>query len=152
MPLATRLLAGVAAAAVTALAAAAPSDAAPRKVAYAGKTAEGTRITFVLDGPWLDRIDTMLPYSCVSAQGGPPTAGLTQWAPPYMFRLGARDAKVTVEEPWPTRNYTITTSGRRGRAIRGRLAVNYAMTVPYLDGYRILTCNATGSFTARPRR
>ena len=140
--------------AVCSLAALAPAGAdAAKKTKYVGKTVEGTKISFVLDGKWVDQISTMLPYSCVSAQGGPPTAGLTSWAPPYKFTLGSRDAKVTVEEPWPTKNYTITVTGKRGKAIKGKLAVNYAMTVPYEWGsYRILTCNATGSFTARPKR
>jgi hypothetical protein len=92
------------------------------------------------------------PVLVVSAQGGPPTAGLATWAPPYKFRLGSRDAKVTVEDPWPTRHYTITVTGKRGKTIRGKLAVNYAMTSYYDGGYRILTCNATGSFTAKPKR
>ena len=140
--------------AATAVAALAPSGAeAAKTTQYAGKTAEGTKISFVLDGRWVDRISTMVPYSCVSAQGGPPTAGLTSWAPPYKFTLGSRDAKVTVEEPWPTKNYTITVTGKRGRTIRGKLAVNYSMTVPYEWGsYRILTCNGTASFTAKPKR
>jgi hypothetical protein len=146
--IATIVLASCAAAAL------APSGAeAAKKTAYAGKTVEGSKISFVLDGKWVDQISTMVPYSCVSAQGGPPTAGMTSWAPPYKFQLGSRDAKVTVEEPWPTRNYTITVTGKRGKAIRGKLAVNYSMTVPYEWGtYRILTCNGTASFTAKPKK
>ena len=141
--------------ALCAAAAIAPAGAdAAKKTQYAGKTVEGSKISFVLDGSWVDQISTLVPYSCVSAQGGPPTAGLTSWEPPYMFKLGSRDAKVTVEEPWPTKNYTITVTGKRGKTIRGKLAVNYSMTVPTAawGGYRILTCNGTASFTAKPKR
>jgi hypothetical protein len=125
---------------------------AAKPMKYAGKTKEGTKITFALDGPWVDQISTLLPHTCVSAQGGPPTAGMTPWAPPYKFRLGSVDAKVTVEDPWPTTHYTITVKGKRGRAIRGKLAANWAMTVPYNGGWRILECISTGSFTAKPKK
>ena len=145
-----KLLAPALAAAALAAAPAVADAAKPMK--YAGKTKEGTKISFVLDGRWVDRISTMLPHSCVSAQGGPPTAGMTRWAPPYKFKLGAVDAKVTVEEPWPTTHYTITVKGKRGRAIRGKLSANWSMTVPYGSGYRILECLATGSFTAKPKK
>ena len=145
-----KLLATAAAAAALAITPAAADAAKPMK--YAGKTKEGTKISFVLEGRWVVGIDTMLPFSCVSAQGGPPTAGTTQWAPPYKFALGSVNEKVTVETPWPTRHYTISVNGKRGRAIRGKLAVNYAMTSYYDGGYRILPCNATGRFTAKPKR
>ena len=149
----TKLIATAVAVAVTAFAPAA-ADAAkpkPKPVEYVGKTKEGTKISFaVVEGQWVTAINTALPYSCVSAQGGPPTAGMVHYAPFRDFRLGAKDVKVNIEEPWPTKNYTITTSGKLGRAITGKLAANYSMTVGTSDYWRILTCNATGSFTAKP--
>ena len=138
--------------AAVALAAAPAAADAAKPMKYAGKTKEGTKISFVLDGGWVDRIKTTIPHTCVSAQGGPPTAGMTVWSPPYKFRLGSVDAKVTVDDSWPTTHYAITVKGRRGRAIRGRLSANWVMTSYYDGGYRLLECLATGSFTAKPKR
>lgn len=156
VPAMNRITALAALTAVSLAAAVAPAaaDAKAKPIQYEGKTKEGSPISFQLDGKWVDAISTMVPYSCVSAQGGPPTAGLTSWAPPYKFRLGSKEAKVTVEEPWPTKNYTITVTGKKGRAISGKLWVNYSMTVPYANsyGYRILTCQATASFKVKPKR
>jgi len=149
----TATLAAIAAALLTAAVPAA-ADAKAKPLQYEGKTKEGSKISFVLDGRWVDQISTMVPYSCVSAQGGPPTAGLIPWTPPYKFALGSHEEKVTVEEPWPTKNYTITVTGKKGRAISGKLWVNYSMTVPYANsyGYRILTCQGTASFKVKPKR
>jgi hypothetical protein len=126
--------------------AAAPASA--RSVPYAGKTKEGSKITFTLAHGWLDGLSTMVPTTCVSAQGGTPKATLWPWSPPYKYRLG-RTAKVTTGDP--TRHYKIT-SHRHGRRITGKLSLNFSLLADDgWGGYKILTCYGTASFKAKPR-
>jgi hypothetical protein len=50
----------------------AAASASARPVKDAGKTKEGSKITFTLEHGWLDGLSTMVPTTCVSAQGGTP--------------------------------------------------------------------------------
>ena len=63
---------------LAAVAAVAPgvADAKPKGMKYAGKLKEGSKVSFVLQGPWVKNLSTMLPYTCGSAQGGLPPIGL----------------------------------------------------------------------------
>ena len=150
-----KLLATAATVIVAGLAPAAADAAKPIK--YAGKLAEGSKVSFELKGPWITKLSTMLPYTCGSAQGGLPPiglAGMKTWAAPYNFRLNAGEIKVTDDKNFPTTNYTVTFSGKRGKAITGKLAMNYSETVPANNsyGYAIKVCNATGSFKVKPKK
>ena len=139
------------AALATALLALAPAAQAGKGTQYKGKTKEGDKISFRLDGAWLRGISTRMPTSCVSAQGGSPLVQFSSWEPPYDFRVG-KTAKVKVKEPWPERHYTISTR-KRGRKITGKLKISYSMLANGAwGGWRILTCYGTASFTAKARR
>ena len=63
----TRILIAVAATAAILPATAAASS---HVAHYKGKTKEGTKISFVVNRGWIDRFSTLLPTTCVSAQGG----------------------------------------------------------------------------------
>jgi hypothetical protein len=126
----------------------AAASASARPVKYAGKTKEGSKITFTLEHGWLDGLSTMVPTTCVSAQGGTPKVTLWPWSAPYKYRLG-RTAKVTTGDP--TRHYKIS-SHRHGKTITGKLSLNFSLlTDDGWGGYRILTCYGTASFKAKPR-
>jgi hypothetical protein len=143
----------VALAAIALLVVAVPSaQAAP--VRYAGKTDGGSKITFQVSNGKLRSLETMVPTSCVSAQGGTPRAGLDLFQPPGGFRLGRKvkrsaekqDTAMTYYDV--TKNYTVTTR-RSGKAIKGELAVNWSwvdVSVP-----KIYTCLGNASFSAKPR-
>ena len=125
-----------------------PASAKP--VAYKGKTKEGTKISFVLSKGWVDQIKARVPTSCVSAQGGNPRVTIDLWQPPYKWRLG-RKARVTVEQPWPTRHYTFS-SRKRGKKIVGKLALSYSQTMPHSwGGFKLETCFGTATYIARAR-
>lgn len=137
--------AALATAAVLAPAAAA---AAPRPVKYAGKTKEGTKISFVLKRGWVDQLDTSLPTTCITVQGGTPKVVFTWWAIPYKFRLGYT-AKVDYGSP--TTHYKISTR-KQGRRIIGKLEANYSQLGT--DGwgdYIIWHCLGTANFNLNPR-
>jgi hypothetical protein len=119
-----------------------------KPVAYKGKTHEGTKISFVIDRGWVDRLYTLLPTTCISAQGGTPQVSFTIWDPPYKFKLGSTQK---LEYGDPTKHYTITTH-RHGRHVRGKLSMNYSMLgSDNFGGYKIWHCLATGGFDLRPR-
>ncbi len=133
------------------------ADAKPKGMKYVGKLKEGSKVSFVLQGPWIKNLSTMLPYTCGSAQGGLPPiglAGMKTWAAPYNFKINVGEIKVTDDKNFPTTNYTVTFSGKRGKAITGKLAMNYSETVPANNsyGYAIKVCNATGSFKVKPAK
>jgi hypothetical protein len=120
----------------------------PQPMSYKGKTKEGTKISFVLDRGWVDQLDTLLPTTCISVQGGTPQVNFTPWGVPYKFRLGYT-AKLKYGDP--TKYYTITTH-RRATRIIGKLSMNYS--VLGTDGfgdYVIWHCLATANFDLRPR-
>jgi hypothetical protein len=143
----------IAIAAATLVTVAAPAaHAAP--VRYAGKTDEGSKVSFVVSHGKLRSLETMVPTSCVSAQGGTPRAGLDLFEPPGGFALG-RTIKRTVEKQDTamtyydvTKNYTVTTR-RSGKTIKGELAVNWSwvdVSVP-----KLYTCVGNARFSAKPR-
>src|SRR2546423_15143484 len=84
---------------VAALAVAGP--AAAKSPSYKGKTKEGTKVSFVLSGKWVDQFRSSVPTTCVSAQGGNPFVTIHTWAPPYKYLLGRR-AKVRPTDPYTT--------------------------------------------------
>jgi hypothetical protein len=125
------------------------SASAAKVTTYKGKTKEGTAITVTVTKDGWAGINTTLPTSCVSAQGGPPEASIFPFNPSYEFRVG-RKSKVKDESSYPTRNYHVETK-LRGKKLIGKLSMNYSL-VAYSDfGYRILTCMGNGSFELRAR-
>lgn len=143
----------VALAAAAFLAVAVPAaSAAP--VRYAGKTDGGSKISFQVSGGKLRSVKTMVPTSCVSAQGGTPRAGLDLFEPPGGFALG-RSVKRTAEKQDTamayydvTKHYTVSTR-RSGKAIKGALAVNWSWVDASVP--KIYTCVGNASFSAKPR-
>jgi hypothetical protein len=130
---------------VAALAVAGP--AAAKSPGYKGKTKEGTKVSFVLSGKWVDQFRASVTTTCVSAQGGNPFVTIHSWAPPYKYLLG-RSAQVKYTDPYTT-TYKISTR-KAGKKIKGKLALSYSMLANNtFGGYRILTCYGTGSFTAK---
>jgi hypothetical protein len=140
--------------ATVALTASAAPAASAAPVAYSGKTAEGSKITFALAGGKITGIETLVPSSCASAQGGTPRVGLDVFEPPGRFALGRAvkrkaEKQDTALSPWEvTKNYTVTTR-RAGKRIRGELAVNFSWVD--ISGPKIFTCLGNASFTAKPR-
>src|SRR4051812_21852664 len=131
---------------VAALALAGPAAAKSPK--YQGKTKEGTKVSFVLSGKWVDQFQSSVPTTCVSAQGGNPFVTSHTWAPPYKYLLGRR-AQVKHTDPYTT-TYTISTKKAGGKKIKGTLALSYSMLANNtFGGYRILTCYGTASFTVK---
>jgi hypothetical protein len=137
---------------VCVLAAAGPAAAA--KPAYKGKTKEGTKISV-----WIEpsnkkyvAITTRVPTTCVSAQGGTPLALITDFDPPFAFRVGRTDrATVKGSGGSPTKHYTVRTR-RRGKTLSGKLSVNYSrLSVSDFGGFYILTCQGTASFKLKRR-
>jgi hypothetical protein len=122
--------------------------AAAKSTQYQGKTKEGTKVSFVLSGKWVDQFRSSVPTTCVSAQGGNPIVTIHSWAPPYKYLLGRR-AQVKYTDPYTT-TYKISTKKAGKRKIKGKLALSYSMLANNtFGGYRILTCYGTASFTAK---
>jgi hypothetical protein len=133
-----------------ALAALAPAAAQARThgVNYQGKTSSGTKITFTLNGSWIDQTFTHVVTSCGSAQGGSTTVGQTTYSPPFRFRLGYDAAASTSD---PTYHYHFS-SHRRGKRITGKLSVNWSLLgSDGWGGYRIVICQGNASFSALPK-
>ena len=110
---------------------------------FKGKTKEGTKISFVLDGHWVDQLQTRLPETCISVQGGVPKVDFTDWVAPFKYWVGYT---VKFKHGDPTENYTIITH-KRGNRITGKLQINYSLlgTNGFGD-YVIWHCLATGNF------
>jgi hypothetical protein len=137
------LVAALAAVMGTASTASAHASAPSKPVKYAGKTKEGTKISFVLDHGWVRRLNALVPTTCVSAQGGTPKVDLVLWEIPYKFKLGSR-SKVVYGDP--TRHYTMSVHNH-GKRIAGKLSMNYSVLgSDGWGGYRILECLGTASF------
>ena len=116
---------------------------------YKGKTKEGTKISFVVDRIWVDQFSTLLPTTCVSAQGGTPNVDFTEWQIPYKYRLGVA-AKVDYGDP--TKHYHITTHRGKGGRVTGKLQINYSLLGSDTFGdYMLWECLATANFNLRPR-
>ncbi len=133
----------------SALVAAAPAAAAAKPATYKGKTKQGTAITVTVDKKGYALIQTTLPTTCVSAQGGPPTAGLYSFTTNYKFLVG-RKARGKDTKSWPTKHVTVITR-QRGKVLTGKLTMSFSMLSYYSGGYRILTCAGNGSFKLRAR-
>lgn len=123
----------------------------PAAVHYKGKTKEGFTISLVVSRGAISQIDTILPSTCLSGQGGTPRVGQDIWEAPYKHRFPlGRDAKVTVHS-WPTTHYHVK-AHKRGKRIVGKLSANWSMLST--DGwgdYVIQECLATSSFNLAPR-
>jgi hypothetical protein len=139
----------IALAIVSALAAAGPAVAAVKPATYKGKTKEGTAINVHVDRDGFAFIQTTLPTTCVSAQGGPPVTRLTTWGTTYEYPVG-RESQVKDTSSYPTTHYTADVR-RRGKVLVGKLRLSYSFLSYYYDGYRILTCAGDGSFKLRAR-
>jgi len=136
------------------LAAAPAAGAASEPVKYSGMTKEGTKISV-----WIEptntkyvAITTRVPTTCVSAQGGTPLALITDFDPPFAFRVGRKD-KATVKGSGgsPTKHYTVQTR-RKGRTLTGKLSVNYSrLSVNDSGSFYILTCQGTANFDLKKR-
>jgi hypothetical protein len=136
---------------VAALAAAVPAAAAVKPATYKGKTKEGTAITVTVDKKGYAFVQTTLPTTCVSAQGGPPVSRLSVFDTDYEYPIG-REVKFKNTNRYPTTHYTVDIrQRRRGRILTGKLALSYSELSYYYDGYRILTCAGNGSFKLRAR-
>jgi hypothetical protein len=130
-----------------ALAAAGPASAGAKSRAhplhFTGKTKEGDKVSFVLDGHWVDKLQTILPETCISAQGGTPKVDRFVWAIPYKYWVGYT---VKVKYGSPTTYYTITTH-RKGNRITGKLSANYSLLgTDGFGDYVIWHCLATANF------
>ncbi len=69
---------------------------------YKGKTKEGTKISFVLNRGWIDDFSTLLPTTCLSAQGATPKVDFTEWQIPYKYRPAWRQRSTTETRPSTT--------------------------------------------------
>ena len=128
-----------------------PDAHAAKGIRYEGMTKEGTKMSFTLNGTWIDGVSIRMPSTCVSAQGGT-RANVIFWLPPFRFRLGTT-AKAT-DETSITRHYTLKTKGKPGKTITGSMEVNWSelglgATTAEM---KIWECISTARFTLRPKR
>ena len=89
---------------------------------YVGKTKEGSKISFAYRKGTISIINTMVPSTCASGQGGTPRARMSFFDPPQSvtFRANGRESQTKVKEPWPERYYTVTAS-KKGKRLVGKL-------------------------------
>jgi len=121
---------------------------------YVGKTKEGSKISFAYRRGKIALIETMVPSTCASGQGGTPRARMTMFDPPFsvVFRANGRESQKKVKEPWPERYYTIT-ARKQGKRIKGKLRISWSMlTMGTFGGYGILTCRGDGNFNLKPQK
>ena len=120
---------------------------------YAGKTKEGSKISFAYRKGTIALLETMVPSSCGSAQGGNPRGSMSLFDPPFsiVFKANGRESQVKVEKPWPTRYYTVT-ARKHGKGISGKLRLSWSLlSSDTYGGYHILTCVGTGNFSVKPK-
>jgi len=118
---------------------------------YAGKTKEGTEISFAYRKGRIALLDTRLPSTCASGQGGTPRVRISLFDPPdsLVFKANGRESQFKVTEPWPERYYTVT-ARRRGKKVTGKLRLSWSLLIPdSIGGYSILTCVGTGNFSVK---
>ena len=121
---------------------------------YVGKTKEGSKISFAYRKGVISIINTMVPSTCASGQGGTPRARMSSFDPPtsVTFRANGRESQTKVTEPWPERYYTITAS-KKGKRLVGKLRLSWSLLIPdSVGGYSILTCVGTGNFNLKPQK
>ncbi|MCO5316638.1 MAG: hypothetical protein M9938_10845 [Solirubrobacterales bacterium] len=123
---------------------------------YRGKTKGGTAITFNLVGSKLKNIRTMVPTICVETTGGYSSRAGAELFQPRKATLG-RKVKSKALQPSAmnhatkvTKNYTVE-AHRSGRRIKGKLSLSFSFVILDLYGAKILICNGTTGFTAKPR-
>jgi hypothetical protein len=122
-----------------------------------GTTDGGTTITLKRSGTKVSKIKTVVPAMCVETTGsGQTRAGSELFRPPGSFSVG-RKAKAKALQPAAmnhgtkaTKNYTVKLTGAGGRAVSGKLSVNFSFLIP--DLFRstpyIYMCQGTTTFTA----
>ena len=124
---------------------------------YKGKTKGGSSITFALKGNRVTGIRTVVPTLCLETTGGYSSrAGSELFRPAAAARVG-RTVKSKALQPAAmnvgakaTKNYEVRLI-KRGRAVSGKLKLNFSFLVPDLYGARIFICSGTTTFSARPR-
>ncbi|MCB0862727.1 MAG: hypothetical protein KDB66_05880 [Solirubrobacterales bacterium] len=124
---------------------------------YKGKTKGGSSITFALKGNRVTGIRTVVPTLCLETTGGYSSrAGSELFRPAAAARVG-RTVKSKALQPAAmnvgakaTKNYEVRLI-KRGRAVSGKLKLNFSFLVPDLYGARIFICSGTTTFVARPR-
>ena len=151
----TRALRNAAVAATMAMALGAPAAGA---ATLHGKTDGGHKITLKRSGSSVSKIKTMVPAICVETTGsGYTRAGGEIVQPPGSFTIG-RQRKAKALQPAAlnrgikaTKNYTVKVTRVGGRAVQGKVSVNYSFLVPDLFRYTpyIYICQGTATFTAR---
>ena len=131
--------------------AASPDAHAAKSIKYEGKTKEGTEMSFTLNGRWVDNIAVRMPTSCVSAQGGA-RAHVIYFLPPFKWKLGTQ-GKAT-DDTSITRHYFMLTKGKAGKAISGKMSVNWSELSPGATSYdmKIWECLGTVNFKLKPKR
>ena len=123
-----------------------------------GTTKDGTKITLKRSGSKVSKIRSMVPTMCVETTGsGYTRAGGELFEPPGSFAIGGqRKAKALQPSAMnhgteATKNYTVKLAGAGGRAVSGKLSVNFSFLIP--DLFRnmpyIYMCQGTTTFTAR---
>ncbi len=134
--------------------AAVPAEAATKK--YVGETKGGTKITFKQKGKKVSKLKTMIFVNCVSLQTSTPRSGIDFYEPPKAMRIG-KEVKQSKLQPsavagWEvTKNYTVNLT-RKGKKVKGKLALNFSFLVPDLYNPKIYVCQGTTRFTAKPKK
>lgn len=137
------------AAAVAILVAPAAAEAAK----YAGKTDQGTKITFSLKGKKISKLDSIVAVACMSPQSSTPKGGADWYKHPGSFNLG-KTAKASERQPSavaygnPTKNYT-TKTRLQGKKITGKLNYNFSYYEPDLYYPKTWFCVGVADFTAK---
>ena len=141
------------------LAAASPASA--RAVSYRGKTSSGHKITFTIKNGRVHDLTAGIRMSCVAIQGwGPPTGGSEVFGFRGSIPLRAHNRYTFEGKPaffWNdvTMNNDLWLK-RRGRAITGRMRLQYGFLVPKYPPGTFVTYSCLGGATfkafARRRR
>jgi hypothetical protein len=122
-----------------------------------GTTDGGTKITLKRSGDKVTKVRTVVPTMCVETTGsGMTRAGSELFRPPGSYAVG-RHRKSKALQPAAmnsgakaTKNYDVKLTDVDGRAVRGKLSVNFSFLIP--DLFRsmpyIYMCTGTAKFTA----
>lgn len=124
---------------------------------YKGKTKGGNQVTFNLTGNAAKGIRTLVPTICLETTGNYSSrAGGELFQPAAPARVG-KTVKSKDLQPAAmnmgikaTKNYEVRLR-KNGKAVSGKLSLNFSFLVPDLYGARIFICSGTTTFTARPR-
>jgi hypothetical protein len=144
--------------ATTALALVAAGPAAAKPVAYAGKTSEGTKITFKLAGGKIKQLKTFVPVTCVPSTAGDTTqAGMDSYNAPGSYPLGKETQREALQESGMhynkvTKVYTVIKPRRkRNGTVVGKLRMSFSKSVLATDAFgnfrlAIYICQGTARF------